>query len=99
MTDRQAFERMMHLMGMEKVASCSVEQGELVFYDKDANHKVNETTENFTATSYYGMGAGAVFTEEGDIWKAYFYSGPTRNTTETETLLDEMYEHQQQKDN
>ena len=96
MTDRQSFERMMYLMGMEEDGSCSVEQGELVFYGKDDNSK-NETTENFTATSYYGLYAGAVFTEEGDIWKAYFYSGPTRNTTETETLLNKMYE--QQKDN
>ena len=95
MTDRQVFERMMHLMGMEIDTSCLVEEGELVFYGKDDNE--NETTENFTATSYYGLYAGVVFTEEGDIWKSYFYSGPTINTTETETLLHKMYE--QQKDN
>ena len=89
MTDRQSFERMMYLMGMEKDDSYSVEQGELVFYGRDYDSK-NNTTENFTATSYYGMYAGAVFTEEGDIWKAYFYSGPTKNTTQAETLLNAM---------
>ena len=98
MTDRQSFERMMHLMGMQKVGPYSVEQGELVFYEKDEfDPDESVPVENVTATSYYGLSAGAVFTEEGDIWKAYFYSGPTRNTTETETLLNKMYE--QQKDN
>ena len=94
MTDRQSFERMMYLMGMIAGPPAFLEQGELIFYvsfnDFKNDGTENFTTENFTTTSDYEMSAGAVFTEEGDIWKAYFDSGPTKEKNPTQKLLFDM---------
>ena len=89
MTDRQSFERMMYLMGMIAGPPAFLEQGELIFYESFNDFK-NGGTENFTTTSDYDMSAGAVFTKEGNIWKAYFDSGTTKEKNPTKKLLFDM---------
>ena len=69
MTDKDAFERVMELMGMKPIGEMEVEGGVLVEYE-DA--EIN--TEQFSTCGYDEFYAGAIFDENGKIVKAYIDS-------------------------
>ena len=69
MTDKDAFERVMELMGMKPIGEMEVEGGVLVEYE-DA--EIN--TEQFSTCGYDEFYAGAVFDEEGGIVTGYLDS-------------------------
>lgn len=90
MTKRQLFESMMTFLGMEIVCKiCLADKCELVLYEEKFCQ--GSALNKIEISHHYNASAGAVFTESGDIWKAFYGSGPTRPYSNTEWLLNEMY--------
>jgi len=69
MTDKQAFERVMKLMGMVVAETKVIDDGEVVLYEDTC---VN--TFEFTTRGYDQFYAGAVFNKSGQIVKGYIDS-------------------------
>ena len=70
MTDRQAFERMMELMGMEIANSKTTPDNKVIITYRDKE----ENSEQFTTQGYDEFRAGAIFDSQGKIIKGYLDS-------------------------
>ncbi len=85
MTDREAFERVMELMGMELKTQICVEQGELVVYEDSGNN-----TKTFTTEGYDVFYAGAIFRGDGVIERGYLDSHVAFRSDNHKAILAEM---------
>ena len=69
MNDKQAFQRVMALMGMRLTNEQETKIGTLIEYDDDCKN-----TQEFTKKGYDEFYAGAIFNDKGEVVKGYIDS-------------------------
>lgn len=69
MTDKQAFERVMELMGMKPLDAVVTEKGVIIEYQD-----TGKPLDNFDCCGYDEFYAGAIFDDSGNVVKGYIDS-------------------------